>query len=50
MDALSLLLVVASTMGLIALRVRTLMQAVLPLDIALFKAGIKSSLDSTNSP
>ena len=50
MDALSLLLVVASTMGLMALRVRTLTQAVLPLERALSKAGFRSSGFSTNSP
>ena len=44
------MLVVARTIGLMTLRVRTLTQAVLPLERALSKAGFNSSGFSTNSP
>ena len=49
-EALSLLLVVARTIGLITPFALTLMHAVLPLFIALLRAGISSSLLVTSSP
>ena len=49
-EALSLLSVTAATIGLITPFALTLIQEVLPLSIALFSAGINSSLLFTSSP